>query len=171
MWTRQVTLLVVAILSTGSASSVAAAPPSLTPFGFGQIKIGMREAAARRLGLRAAPNDGVNSFECRIHAVPRYPGLSVMVERGIVTRVTIGAPSRLRTDRGLGVGSQEADVRRAYGGGLVITTAAYDDAPARDLTFWLPGKTRGILYETDQKGRVRVIRAGGKAIEYIEGCL
>jgi hypothetical protein len=148
-----------------------AAPPSLTPSGFGTIKIGMREAAAKQLGLRPAADDGANSFDCRIHAVPRYPGLYVMAERGVVTRVTIGAPSRLRTDRGLGIGSSEEDVRRAYGSALQSQTAAYDEEPAHDLTFWIAGKKRGILYETDQQGRVTFIRAGGKSIQYIEGCL
>ena len=158
------------LLAIGSAPAAAAA--ALTPFGLGPLKIGMREAdAAKRLGLHIAADDGANSFDCRVDEIPRYPGLYAMAERGVITRITIGEPNRLRTDRGLGIGSMEADVRRAYGRTLKIATAAYDDEPAHDLTFWIAGKKRGILYEPDQQGRVTFIRAGGSSIQYVEGCL
>jgi hypothetical protein len=166
---------ILAILFMGMASRATAAEPILTPFGLGPLKIGMREAeAAKRLGLRIAPDGDVDSLICREDSYQPYPDISVMAERGIVTRIVIAAPSRLRTDRGLGIGSTEADVRRVYGHHLKIETAAYEDEPAHDLTFWVvrsKHRWRGIRYGTDEHGRVRVIYAGSKSIRYIESCL
>jgi hypothetical protein len=68
-------------------------------------------------------------------------------------------------------GRPHTDIRRAYGSGLTIRTADYEDEPAHQLTFWsVPGK-RGIRYKTNADGRVEWIDAGSKSIEYMEGCL
>jgi len=154
------------------ATAVAAAPaPVLTPQGFGPIRIGMSErAAAKTAGVRIAKDDGVDTFECRIDKVRGQPGVYAMAERGVITMIGVREPSRVRTDRGLGLGSREAEVRRAYGPALKVATAAYLEEPAHDLTFWEPGGRRGILYETDDHGRVTWIRAGSRSIELIEGC-
>ena len=160
------------LLASLLASAAVAASPPLTPFGLGLLKIGMREAdAARRLGLRIAPDDEVNGWECRLDELPGHPGLSVMVERGVVTRIGIASPSRLKTDRGFGIGAREADLRRAYGKALKVATAAYEAEPAHDLTVWAIRGKRGVRYGTDARGRVQAIYAGSKSIANIEGCL
>jgi hypothetical protein len=145
----------------------------LTANGWGRLRIGMSERQAVRLFHMKIPrsDDGVSSFECRELDVPGHPGVSVMAERGIITRITVWDSGGPRTDRGLGIGATEADLRRAYGKGLEVHTAAYDEEPAHDLTFWTVRHRRGIQYGTDQQGRVTRIHAGGKSILYIEGCL
>ena len=148
-----------------------AAPAPLTAEGWGDLKIGMREReAARRFGFAIPPDDGVNSFECRVTALTAQPSLIVMTERGRVTRISIVKSGGVKTDRGFTVGSREADIRRAYGRGLRIDPHVYEEAPAHYLTFWtVPGR-RGIRYETDRNRRVTVVHAG-KSINYVEGCL
>ena len=167
-------LLLVLALSLAPTPAMAAGQLRLTPDGFGDLKIGMKERdAARRFHLKIAQDD-VSSYDCRENTWPGHPGVGVMAERGVITRVSVAAPSRLRTDRGFGVGSREADIRRAYGPGLKVETAAYEEEPAHDLTFWAAGRKesrRGVRYGTDAHGVVRWFAVGSPSISYIEGCL
>ena len=102
--------------------------------------------------------------------MPSQEGMAVMAQRGIITRITIAAPSQLRTDRDLGIDSTESDVKRAYRKGLKIETTPYEEEPAHAMTFWsAPGK-RGIRYDTNVAGSVEAIYVGTSAIELIEGC-
>lgn len=156
------------------AAGAPALPTPLTPEGWGDLKIGMSEAdAARRFKLKIpSSDDGISSEACRELTFPKGgPDLVVMAEEGRVTRISAYGDSTARTDRGFGVGSQEADIRKAYGPALKVEPHSYDDLPAHYLTAWTaPGK-RGVRYETDQKGRVTTVHVGGPSIRYIEGCL
>lgn len=154
----------------------AAAPPPLrlTADGWGELKIGMREAdAVRRFRLNVpSSDDGVSSEACRELTFPKGgPNLVVMAEEGRITRISIFHDGPTRTDRGFGIGAREAEIRKAYGAALKVEPHKYDDLPAHYLTAWsVPGR-RGVRYETDQRGVVTAIHAGGPAIEYVEGCL
>jgi hypothetical protein len=152
------------------ASTAAAAPP-LTAQGWGKLRIGMSERDAVRLfHLRVPRGPGPDSFECRQDEIPSQEGLSVMAQRGIITRIAISAPSQLLTDRHLGLGSTEADVKRAYRKALKIATTPYEEEPAHEMIFWtVPGK-RGVRYDTNIAGSVEAIYVGASAIELIEGC-
>ncbi len=164
-------LALLATLAVALAGPAAAAPPPLTAEGWGKLRIGMRERDAVRLfRLRVPPTAGVDSFECRQDQVPGYPGVFVMAENGVITRISVDGPGRLRTDRGFGVGSREADIRRAYGTALEVATAAYLEEPAHDLTFWTHGGRRGVKYGTNADGRVDWLTVGSRSITYIEGC-
>lgn len=165
---RVVTAIVLAALAGGSAL---AADGPLTPDGWGALRIGMPEgAAARLLKVKVPPDDEVNSFACREIAAGDGQ-VVIMMEKGRLSRISLHAPGPLRTDKGFGVGSKEADVRRAYGAALEVATHAYDEEPAHYLTYWTIPKTRGVRYETDTQGLVTAVHVGGPAIQYIEGCL
>jgi len=149
----------------------ASAAPRLTAQGWGRLRIGMRERDAVRLfHLRVPGGPGPDTFECRQDEMPSQEGLYVMAERGIVTRITIEAPSRLRTDRGLGIGATEAEVRRAYGRRLKIETTPYEEEPAHEMTWWTAHGTRGVRYDTNIAGAVEAIYVGSRSITLIEGC-
>ena len=164
----RLTLLAVAFAVIASAAG--AAPP-LTARGWGKLRIGMRERDAVRLfHLRVPKGPGPDSFECRQDEMPSQEGLYVMAERGVITRITIEAPNRLVTDRGLGVGANEDEVKRAYGSRLKIQTAPYLDEPAHELDFWTAHGSRGVRYDTSAVGAVEAIFVGGRSIVYIEGC-
>ena len=110
--------------------------------------------------------------ESCVEMVPEGPdqGIWFMFEEHRLTRISIGAPSRVKTPRGIGIGATAAAVRRAYGKGLNAEPHYYEDLPAEYLTFWtVPGK-RGVRFETDSKRRVQTIHAGNAAIELVEGC-
>lgn len=160
------------LLMTGAPA--VAAPPPVTSNGWGDLRIGLREAeAVRRFGLRNQDADGsVTGPECREYLMPARPQVLVMTQDGRVTRISLHDKGAIRTDRGLGVGSTEAQVRKAYGGGaLQVQPHHYEDPPARYLTWWAAPKTRGIRYETNAARRVTAIHAGDRSIELVEGCL
>ena len=98
------------------------------------------------------------------------PGLLVMVENGRLTRISLVEGSLVRTDRGLAPGSAEAEVRRAYGSGLIVEPHKYYNPPASYLLAWTTPDKLGIVYETNEQGLVQNIHAGGPSIRYVEGC-
>jgi hypothetical protein len=162
-------LALVALLSLAAATSAFAARAPVTPEGWGGVRIGMKERdLIRRYHLRIPRNDGVSSFDCRELGGPSLP-FGVMAERGRVTRITI-LDHAVKTDRGLGVGATEAQVRKAYGAALKTDPSVYEDPPAVYLTYRAKNG-HGIRYETDEKGRVARIHAGSGSINYVEGCL
>jgi len=161
-------------LIAGLVAGVPAAVPPLTPDGWGELRIGMSEAEAVHKFRLIVPSDddGVSSYACRELAFPEGgPDLVAMAENGRITRISVFRDSAIRTERGFGVGSREAEIRKAYGRNLRVKTHAYDEEPVHYLTAWtVPGK-RGVRFETDQKGVVRTVHVGGPSIQYIEGCL
>jgi hypothetical protein len=126
--------------------------------------------AVRQFHLHISRNDGVSSYECRQDTWPGRPDIGVMARNGRISRIETDGKT-LHTDKGFGVGSSEADLRKAYGPSLEVATAAYMDEPAHDLTYWRPGRKRGVLYGTNEHGQVVYVRAGDRSITYIEGCL
>jgi hypothetical protein len=155
--------------SAQSRGSAWSAGP-LTPDGIGLIRIGMtRQQVTRVIG---AGLEAEELSEGCVEARPRgNRGIFFMFQDNRLTRISIGAPSRITTPRGIGIGSTEAQAHRAYGSGLQIEPHYYDDAPARYLTFWTQRGQRGVRFETDTSRRVQTIHAGTEAIEYVEGCL
>jgi hypothetical protein len=160
--------LIIVFVAIASAASAA---PRLTAQGWGKLRIGMRERDAVRLfHLRVPRSDGADSFACRQDEMPSREGLFVMAQHGIVTRISIEAPARLVTDRGLGIGAAEDEVKRAYGGKLKISTAPYLSEPAHELDVWTADRKRGVRYDTNAAGAVEAIYVGDRSITLIEGC-
>jgi hypothetical protein len=158
-----------AMLAGGLASvgAASAAPPPLTPNGWGGIRIGMPEAeAARRFGMVGIQVDA----DCHHIEFPGRFGLTGVARDGRIASLLAGDQSRLRTDRGLGIGSTERDVRRAYGPRLKVKPNTYEDPPAHYLTYWVRPHMRGVMYETDAKGRVIAIHVGDETIDWTDGC-
>lgn len=123
---------------------------------------------------------GADPETCDQFRPARMPeGVLAMLENGRLTRISLVRESRLRTDRGVGLGSSSAAVRAAYEGGVVGTPHKYRDPPSEYLTTWSrkaepdrPSPTdRGIVFEVDAGGVVDLIHAGGPSIQYVEGCL
>lgn len=147
--------------------------PPLTPYGWGKITVGMTEAEAIKLGGLEAPPQGPIDYrgDCHELITQKQPGLYVMIQQGMVTRVSVTTAPLIVTDRGLRLGASEADVRRTYGAALLVTPHKYEAPPAHYLDVWvLPGK-RGMRYETDNLGIVTAIHGGDSSIELVEGCL
>src|SRR5438045_1035281 len=128
-------VLLFAILETVVATPAVAAAP-LTPQGWGELQIGMRERdAVKRFHLKVARDDGVSSYECREDTWPAHPSVWIMARNGRISRISTDRKGLL-TDKGFGVGSREADIVRSYGSALKVEAHAYEGPQAHYLTAW-----------------------------------
>lgn len=168
--------------SVADSASVAAQPDTtarLTSEGWGPLRIGMtRNEVVAAAGEDAHPEavGGPEPEECDEFRPARAPeGMIVMIERGRLTRISLGAGSGVRTERGFGVGDPAAAIRDGYGAEAVSSPHKYSPAPAEYVTVWSTAppapNARGIVYETGTDGRVARVHAGGPSIQYVEGCL
>lgn len=145
----------------------------ISPSGFGPVKVGMSvEQAEQQLGSKLVPDgEGANSQCYHVHAAHGHEGLQFMVLEDKIARASIYVgPSPIRTDRGIGIGDHEEDIRKAYDTELETKPHAYGSYPNdKYLTYWTADKKNGVRYET-YEGRVVTIHGGTASIRYIEGC-
>jgi hypothetical protein len=158
--------------ATAPAPAPAPAVPVLTAGGYDTIRIGARPAEAEGYELA---DDGSYEESCRIYTSPRLPSSYAIVEDGRIMRLTgfqerESGPSPLRTDRGIGVGSTEAEVRAAYTP-LQEQPHHYVEAPAKDLFFGGTEREPGLRFEIGADGRVTNVHAGlMPVLGYVEAC-
>ena len=158
-------------------------PNVLTSEGLGALKVGMTLAeVTAAVGPDASPGavGGADPLACDEFRPERSPdGVLVMIEQGVLTRVSLIRSATIKTDRGFGIGSQGAAIKAAYGGGVVVQPAKYEPAPAEDLFVWshngstsyvTDATARGVRYEIGTDGLVKAVRAGGPSIQLVEGC-
>ena len=158
-------------------------PNVLTAEGLGALKIGMTLAevtAAAGPDSNPGAVGGADPQACDEFHPERAPdGVIVMIEQGVLTRISLIRAATLKTDRGFGIGSQGSAIKAAYGGGVVAQPAKYEAAPAEDLFVWANGGStsyvtdamaRGVRYEIGTDGLVKAVRAGGPSIQLVEGC-
>jgi len=167
----------------GTASAVPAGEPapdalSLTPDGWGPLRIGMSRAdviAAAGADARPDAVGGPDPEQCDEFRPRNAPdGILVMIERGVLTRISVMRDSTISSPTGVRIGDRGTDVEAAYGARAQVSPHKYAAAPARYVTTWRapePGAAmRGIRYEINTDGKVSFLRAGGPSIEYVEGC-
>jgi hypothetical protein len=150
------------------AAAPAAGAQTLSQDGWGAYRIGMASGELPGplfgQGLSEQP-------ECDVRLVAGRPDVKLLVEGGVLVRITVSGVSDILTDRGVGVGSRESQVYAAYtrvrsDGGFVD-----DGAPWQELYAQPNGRGgRGLRFTLDGQGRVARIDAGGPAIEYRERC-
>ncbi|MBC7768626.1 MAG: hypothetical protein H7124_07545 [Phycisphaerales bacterium] len=158
---------------------------ALTAQGWGPLRIGMTVAEiTAALGPDADPDSvgGADPAQCDQYRPERAPeGMLLMVEQGLLTRISLINESPLKTDRGFGLGDSAAAIKAAHGASATSTPHRYAEAPAEYIAVWTnaqpgPGgyvqdpNARGIVYETGANGIVQTIHAGGPSIQYVEGC-
>lgn len=146
-------------------------PPAatvLTLAGLGDIVIG---APPRMTGPGALTEDHVQlSAECRTLSSPGHRDVYVMTDGKVVTRITLMRDTKVRTDKGIGPGASEAEVRAAYAP-LAERPHEYVDAPAKNLVWGAEGGKPGLRFEIGNDGRVTAVHAGVQPmLGYSEGC-
>ena len=170
----------------GVASAEEADPYVVFPGSLGPVKVGMKvDEAVKALGsgwsYRGMMED--NDMTCgHISREGLWPDGSpyFMAQDGVVTRIEFSNASIL-TEKGIHVGSTEAEVLAAYGKQVRAEPHQYQAAPAQYLTVWFenPPKegdyaesrtARGIKFETNEQRVVTSIYAGDTSILYVEGC-
>jgi hypothetical protein len=151
----------------------ASAPP-LTVEGYGDLKIGMPVAEARRISGQPLNVPGIEDTPgaCNEQEYRTADGdqLWVMFEGDVITRITASTEApRTRTAQNVGVGSTGAEVRAAYQN-VIEEGAHYNEPPAHNLLIWTVPNQSGLLFEVNEQGIVTAVHAGGPSIRYMEGC-
>ena len=144
-------------------------PNIVTPMGLGTIGIGKAPAVA---GAGVLKEDDVQlSDSCRMLKSDNYPRVYVISDGSSVRRITVMDRSKVKTAKGIGVGSSEEDVRKAYAD-LREEKHQYVEPPAKNL-YYEPegGNGPGLRFEIDSDGKVNLIHAGLEPeLSYSEGC-
>ncbi len=159
---------------------------ALTAGGYGPLRIGMSKAeVVAALGDDANPGavGGAEPEVCDQWRPARAPdGVLVMIQNGVLTRISVAEPATLKTDRGFGVGDTADSIKAAYGPLALSQPHKYSAPPAEDIFVWATGgpattgayvqdeAARGVRYEINGEGRVQMIHVGGPAIQLVEGC-
>ena len=147
-------------------------PLALRPAGYDTIRIGAPPSEAEDYALT---DDGSYEESCRIYSTDRLASVYAIVEDGRVMRLSAfhrpgTDAASLRTDRGIGVGSTEAEVREAYSP-LREQPHHYVGPPAKDLFFGGSGGEPGLRFEIGEDGKVSALHAGlMPVLAYVEGC-
>lgn len=175
---------------SAAAPAPAEAPPpppanasTLTADGLGAARIGMTRAELVQVwGEDSQPNavGGADPETCdEFHPVDAPKDVRVMIQNGVLTRITAARGAMIKTDRGFGVGDTGMAIKQAYGGAVFAQSHKYQAAPAEDLFVWSRGGSttnvtdpaaRGIRYEVGSDGKVMMIHAGDPSIQLVEGC-
>ncbi len=93
-----------------------------------------------------------------------------MIEEGHLVRVDVNEAG-IATERGIGVGDTEDQVKKAYGALRIEPSKYTGDEGGRYLTIRDRDQRYGIRFETE-KGKVTTFYAGKyEAVQYVEGCL
>ncbi|AQR62187.1 hypothetical protein BZG35_11435 [Brevundimonas sp. LM2] len=175
-----------AIVPPAPAAATAPAANVLTAQGYGPLRIGMTRAeVVTALGDDASPNTagGAEPEVCDVWRPEQAPeGVLVMIQDGVLTRISVARTTAWKTDRGFGVGDTAAAIKAAYGPLVVAQPHKYSAPPAEDLFVWQTGgpatageyvqdaAARGIRYEIGSDGKVSMVHVGGPAIQLVEGC-
>lgn len=166
-----------------ASATPAADPNALTAEGLGPVRIGMTTSdLTAAWGADSNPEavGGAEPETCdQFHPSGAPEGVLVMVQDGKLSRISLIRDSKVKTDRGFGLGDTGLAIKQAYGGAIVAQPAKYEPAPAEDLISWSRGGStnyvqdpaaRGVRYEVDATGKVTTVHAGDPSIQLVEGC-
>ena len=154
--------------------------PLLTRDGLGGVPVGATlDEFAKALGRTPTPMSATDrsvftDHSCVVRRLARLPGVGLMVigdnPEGSVRRITFAAASDIRTDAGIGPGSNLDAVRAAYGPGL---DEPFDHFPVGgDAVLVRAGGDLYLAFITDNRDRVVELRLGFKPeVLNPEGCV
>jgi hypothetical protein len=179
---RKIVLAFAAALVAGAAvASHGQSPSALTVEGLGPVKIGMTLAEVERalgtkLSMYYLDDTDPNACGTGNRADGKNADVYYLLEDGKLARIEIvtldtGTPTvpAIRTAKGIGLGSTEAQVKAAYPGVKVEPHPYLEDAGHYMVVKSADGKT-GIIFETDTKTVIEFRAGAYPQVGYIEGC-
>jgi len=158
-----------------AAASAADTDLVLTATGLPFLPVGTKFSMLEQVLREKLPDIYQESRDCVTMSTQHTDsmGVSFMLEGGHLSRVnldyTAKGPSPIKTDKGVGLGSTEDDVKQAYGAALVVKPNRYDPT-WHYLVVDDPDHLHAIVFETNGK-KVTSIHAGEyPSVGYTEGC-
>ena len=142
----------------------------LSTNGYGPVLSGMTvKQAELSFGSKlVVSSEGPPGSACQLMVPSKgYAGVSMMVQKGIITHIEVASPGVL-TKSGLGVGDSSAKVRSLYGKQLEIEAHKYDEKGFYYF-IWDASRKSGLKFEITND-KVDTIYAGSKSIRLVEGC-
>ncbi|WP_084958704.1 hypothetical protein [Thermoactinospora rubra] len=104
------------LVAAGPPALAQAAKPTLGPYGYGKVKLGMSAKRARATGkvvLKMPAGEGsCSGWDLKAHPTGKNSvGLYISKKHGVAV---IGAPEGVKTPEGIGIGSTMKQVKKAY---------------------------------------------------------
>jgi hypothetical protein len=162
-------LCVVALSASAGAEDLV-----LRPEGLGPVAIGASLSQMERLLRQKIPYDVASSCGLVSDRITEAMGVSYLMEANKVTRINVdyvgkvdGSP--VRTAAGIGLGSPEEDVMKAYAGRVRVEPNSGDPS-WHYLYVDEPDRSAGLAFDTDGK-KVKSMHAGVyPALSYKQSC-
>jgi hypothetical protein len=158
----------IALLSMAQPASWPLADARLALTSLGPVRIGMSEAAVRRVVQGDISETPVGAPECVQSSVRRDPGIVFMFERNTLTRIDL-ADAHHFTLSGLRVGDTEDRARELYLGRFEESPHKYLEE-GHYLTLRSADKRHALVIETDGRFVTRLRAGVVPSVEYVEGC-
>lgn len=167
--------LLVTVLLTGVAHCQV--PQVLSPAGLGDIHVGMEIDQLERVVRAKLPYAEYVNHGCGVVSTKEFEpyGITFMVESKRLTRINVDFygtdphPLEIKTAEGIGLGSSEQDVTKAYAGRMRIAPNP-EDPSWHTISVDDPDKQHAIIFETNGT-KVKSMRAGAyPGVSYPNGC-
>lgn len=159
-----------ALADSGQSQPSSLAQWSLTPQGLGPVKIGMTwRQVSQALGDIPLGGSG-NDKSCMVAEADGFDGIRFMFLDNRLSRVSILSPSRVKTPRGIGIGSSDREVIKRYTPGVVSVESELGGSGSRNLFYWLVPDRLGVAFAVGADGLVKAIIAGDRSITFEDGC-
>ena len=159
-------IFLIALVTSLTASCVAEPDNLITSSSVDHFRIGMSRAEIRRID-KSEKFSGSAPSECSMVKLEK-PGFWLLFENDILNRIYI-MNHNYTTDKGIKVGSNEAEVKNAYGATLKIEPHKYD--PQGHYLSIIDEQGKGFMLETDGKTVDTISIGQTPALQYVEGCL
>ncbi len=170
-------LVLAGLMVSGAIALADEVAPVFSADGYDAIKIGMNPDQMERIlrqkiGYNPYTNHGCSSF-----TTPQMEpiGLSFVIDQKQLVRINVdyysasSQPRAIKTAAGIGLGSSEEELLKAYGTAAVVKPNPADPV-WHSIVVESADHSRGLIFETDGK-TVKSMRGGSyPAISYPNGC-
>ncbi|MGB3135573.1 MAG: hypothetical protein WBB18_02100 [Nodosilinea sp.] len=161
-------------VDTDVSPTLAMLKAPLKTSGLGPVRISMELSDLEDIGLTPVAIADASSGQCQYYRIKDYgEPIGLMAIDDQILRVDVWPGSLTTTRSGIGIGSTERELVRAYGKQLEATSNPVTLGKTVVFTPQDPGEdVYRLVFETDGQGQVTQFRAGQfPSVTWAEGCL
>jgi len=170
-------LALACLMVSGVMALADEAPPVLSAEGYGALKIGMNDEQAERALHEKLTYNPFTNRGCSLFTMPQFEavGLSFVMDHKKLVRINVdyfsasSKPRAIKTAAGIGLGSSEEELLKAYGSAADVKPNP-GDPTWHTITVDSSDHTGGLVFETDGS-KVTSMRGGAfPSIALLNGC-